>query len=240
MRRLLFLLFLTGSGGWLQAQQTDTLQVIRDTVPASAIDSVLSNQKKSKMNLAADTSGIVENKSLDAKKEKNGFLYRFFVKKYPNPRAAAVLSFVLPGAGQIYNKKWWKLPIVYGALGGMTWLAVTNDKQYKELRTNYKWLVDGDETTNPVNEPYIYMSETQMKSYRDLFRNYTEKSYLFLGVTYLLVVTDAFVDAHLATFDVSDDLSLRIVPDIQSGSGSIGASFGVGIRLGFGRAPSRP
>jgi len=80
------------------------------------------------------------------------------------------------------------------------------------------------------------MSATQLKSYRDQFRGFTEKSYLFLGITYLLGVTDAFVDAHLSRFDVSDDLTLHVVPDIQSAAGGFGASFGIGIRLGFGNS----
>jgi len=172
------------------------------------------------------------------RKGKEGFFYRYYTKKYPNPRTAALLSFILPGAGQAYNKKWWKIPIVYGALGGMTWLALKNDKQYKELKINYKWLVDGDDLTKPTEAPYIFMSATQMKNYRDVYRGYAEKSYLFLGITYLLAVTDAFVDAHLMTFDVSDDLTLRFVPDIQSAPGGFGASFGVGVCLGIGKPTS--
>ena len=219
----------------LFAQQPDSTQVSGDTTLS---DSIKTQQKKSKFTGGRGEVLVLPDSSVVTRK-REGFFYRYFAKKYPNPRVAALLSFVLPGAGQVYNKKWWKVPIVYGALGGMTWLSVTNDKQYRALRNNYKWVVDGDDNTNPTESPYIFMSATQLKSYRDQFRGYTEKSYLFLGVTYLLVVTDAFVDAHLSSFDVSDDLTLKIVPDIQSGSGAFGASFGVGIRLGFGNSISR-
>lgn len=222
------------------AQQPDSLPVRRDTVPDVVSDSILMQKKR-----AGSVSGPVQQPapqtvvilpdSTIVKKGREGFFYRYFEKKYPNPRTAALLSFILPGAGQAYNKKWWKIPIVYGALGGMTWLALKNEKQYKALKINYKWLVDGDDLTNPTEAPYIYMSASQMKNYRDVYRGYTEKSYLFLGITYLLAVTDAFVDAHLKNFDVSDDLTLRVVPDIQSASGGFGASFGVGIRLGIGK-----
>jgi len=214
-------------------QQPDSTTAKRDTLSPVTIDSTVTQKKDAKMGLNTQQSILFPDTSSVVKKQDN-FFQRLFVKKYPNPRVAALLSFVLPGSGQAYNKKWWKIPIVYGALGGMTWLALDNDKTYRGLKKNYKWVVDGDDLTNPTEEPYIFMSPNQMKSYRDQFRGYTEKSYLFLGITYLLVVTDAFVDAHLSNFDVSDDLSLRIVPDIQSGSSAIGASFGIGIRLGFG------
>jgi len=208
-------------------------------MPAVVSDSMAMQKKRSKIN--SNTQELAISPKTDSsvlQKNKESFFYRYYTKKYPNPRTAALLSFLLPGAGQAYNKKWWKIPIVYGALGGMTWLALSNDKQYKALKTNYKWLVDGDDLTMPTKAPYINMSATQMKSYRDIYRGYTEKSYLFLGITYLLAVTDAFVDAHLKTFDVSDDLTLRVVPDIQSAPGGFGASFGVGVCLGIGKPTS--
>lgn len=214
------------------AQNTDTIPAQKDSIPLAPLDS-----KKSKIG-AGNGQVLIIPDSFPANGPKESFFHRYFIKKYPNPRAAALLSFILPGAGQAYNKKWWKIPIVYGALGGMAWLSLDNDHEYQRLKKNYKLLVDGDPDTNPTEAPYTYMNPTQMKGYRDQFRGFTEKSYLFLGITYLLGVTDAFVDAHLAHFDVSDDLTLRLVPDIQSGTGGFGACFGVGVRLGFGN-PSR-
>lgn len=217
----------------LFAQQPDSIPVSRDSLTAIVSDSILASRKKSKMESNSEKVLVLPD-SAAVKTKRESFFHRYFIKKYPNPRAAALLSFIVPGAGQAYNKKWWKIPIVYGALGGMTWLALDNDAEYKRLKKNYKLLVDGDEMTNPTESPYTLMNATQMKGYRDQFRGYTEKSYLFLGIVYLLQVTDAFVDAHLSNFDVSDDLSLRLVPDIQSAGGGFGASFGLGIRLGFG------
>lgn len=160
---------------------------------------------------------------------------RFFAKDYPNPRRAALLGFVLPGAGQIYNKKWWKLPIVYGALGTALYFEIDNIKQYRELRDNYKWLVDGDPNTNPTEPPYNQIDATSMKGYRDQWRRYVELSSITLGLIYLLQVTDAYVDAHLHSFDVSDDLSLRFQPKIDASSG-LGATFGASVSLQFGTA----
>lgn len=165
---------------------------------------------------------------------KRGFIGRFFTNKYPNPRKAAFLSLALPGAGQAYNKRWWKLPIVYGALGGMTWLEIQNVKQYRALRDNYKLLVDDDVNTNPTEEPYTRIDATSMKKYRDQWRKYVEQTSLGLGLVYLLAAADAFVDAHLHSFDVSDDLSLRVVPKAQNLSTG-GPVFGVGVQIALGR-----
>lgn len=151
----------------------------------------------------------------------------WLTKNYPNPRVAALFSAVLPGAGQAYNKKWWKIPLVWGALGGIGYFTIDTQNTYRELRDNYKLLVDDDPNTNPTKEPYNTFDATRTKAYRDTFKGYTEKWYLALGVTYLLAVTDAFVDAHLTRFDVSDDLSMRIKPSLETSSGL--PVFGLGI-----------
>ncbi len=161
------------------------------------------------------------------------FIKRFFTDDYPKPGRAALLSAILPGSGQAYNKKWWKLPIVYGALGTALYFEIDNVTQYRELRDNYKWVVDEDPNTNPTEEPYIYMDATTLKTYRDQWEKYVEFSSIALGLVYLLQVTDAYVDAHLHSFDVSDDLSLRFRPKIEATSG-FGATFGASVSLQFG------
>lgn len=165
--------------------------------------------------------------------DRPSFVRRFFTDDYPRPGRAALLSAVLPGAGQVYNKKWWKVPIVYGALGTALYFEIDNIKQYRELRDNYRWLVDEDPGTNPTEEPYVFLDATTMRDYRDQWRRYVEFSTIVLGFTYLLQVTDAFVDAHLNSFDVSDDLSLRFQPKFDATAG-LGTTFGVGVSLQFG------
>jgi len=170
--------------------------------------------------------------------EKNdGFVRRIFYKNYPKPGTAAILSMVLPGAGQAYNKKWWKVPIVWGALGGIAYGTFSTQKTYHELRDSYKLLVDGDPNTNPTESPYNTFDATRTKSYRDTYKGYTEKWILALGVTYLLAITDAFVDAHLARFDVSDDLSFRFKPALETSAGL--PVFGLGISFTRSK-PSNP
>lgn len=165
---------------------------------------------------------------------KHGFIYHFFNDKYPNPRKAAFLSLAIPGAGQAYNKRWWKLPIVYGALGGMVWFEASNVRQYRKLKDNYKLLVDGDANTNPTEAPYDRIDATSMKKYRDQWRRYVEQTSLGLGLVYLLAAADAFVDAHLHSFDVTDDLTFRVVPKAQSVPLG-GPVFGVGFQWSLSR-----
>lgn len=163
----------------------------------------------------------------------DGFLRRVFTKDYPNPKTALLLSFAFPGAGQAYNRKWWKIPIVYAVLGGLVYVEIDNIQEYRRLRDNYKLLVDGDDNTNPTEEPYSLIDATSMKQYRDQWRRYVEQSTVALGLAYILTATEAYVNAHLSQFDVSDDLSLRLQPRFQANPGT-GITFGLGATLQFG------
>ncbi|MFN0013769.1 MAG: DUF5683 domain-containing protein [Saprospiraceae bacterium] len=170
----------------------------------------------------------------DTMPPKPGFFKRVFTKNYPNPSTAVLLSLALPGAGQVYNKKWWKLPIVYGVLGVLTYYEIDNINQYNILKDNHKWVVDGDPNTNPTEAPYNQMDGKRLEFYRDQWRSYVELNSLALGLAYILTATEAYVDAHLANFDVSDDLSLRIRPNMQATPDN-GVAFGLGFALQIGR-----
>jgi hypothetical protein len=162
---------------------------------------------------------------------RHGFIHRFFKQDYPNPRKALLFS-IIPGGGQIYNKKWWKLPIAYGALGTVMYFEINNIRQYRNLRDNYRAQVDGDPDTNPTKFPTNLKAE-DMKAYRDIYKRYVELNSVVLGLTYLLTVTDAFVDAHLASFDVSEDLSMKPVPSFES-TPSGAPAIGLGLRFTWG------
>lgn len=152
---------------------------------------------------------------------------------YPNPRTAVVLSLALPGAGQLYNKKWWKVPIVYGVLGALVYSEVINVQQYRALRDNYKWLVDDDPNTAPTEPPYNQLDATSLRRYRDQWRRYVELNAIGIGIAYFLTAADAFVDAHLARFDVGETLGWQLRPSIQPGPGGVPAvGLGVSVRLG--------
>lgn len=202
---------------------TDTLKTaLADSTAQVAAQQDASFSKKNKI---APLSAVPDS---TMKKVRRGM----FSKNYPQPRTAALLSMVLPGAGQAYNKKWWKVPLAWGALGGIGYFTFDTQNTYRELRSAYKTKVNGGEPP----EPYKDVEAATLRNYRDTFRGYTEKWYLALGVTYLLIVTDAFVDAHLAKFDVNDDLSFRLKPALEAAPGA--PAFGLGISLSL--SPTHP
>lgn len=147
-----------------------------------------------------------------------------------SPRKAALYSAVLPGLGQIYNKKYWKLPIVYGALGTSAGVFFFNLAWYKRTRYAYKVLYAKD-TANFIN---VYPKLVRLvdgnqletlRYYRDEYRRDIDYSVLFFIILWGLNVVDATVDAHLKAFDVSPDLSLRIKPGHSQMAGTNGISL---------------
>ncbi len=167
-----------------------------------------------------------------------GFFRRLLFDNYPNPRTAVVLSLTLPGAGQLYNKKWWKVPIAYGALGTLIYSEVVNVRQYRALRDNYKWLVDDDPTTNPTEPPYNQLDAVALRRYRDQWRRYVELNAIGIGLAYFLIAADAFVDAHLAHFDVGDSLSGHLRPSFQptaAGLPAAGMTLSISVEHSFGK-----
>ena len=141
----------------------------------------------------------------------------------PNPNKAIWLSLVFPGGGQIYNRKYWKLPIVYGGFVGCTYALNWNNKMYKDYSQAYLDIMDDDPNTKsyedflPLNSS-IAGQETRYKELfrkrKDTFRRQRDLSiFCFIGV-YLLSVIDAYVDAELSDFDISKDLGFKIEPTI--------------------------
>lgn len=138
------------------------------------------------------------------------------VKKPHSPRTAAIRSAILPGLGQIYNKKYWKLPLVYGALGVTGYIFFDNIKVYKESKFAYAARIKAepplrDSTDyNKLETKYKLYSTGSIRNQRDKFRQYIDYSVLFFIFFWGLNVIDASVDAHLKSFDVSPNLSLKL------------------------------
>ncbi|RFS24935.1 hypothetical protein DVR12_07025 [Chitinophaga silvatica] len=145
-----------------------------------------------------------------------------------SPRKAALYSAVFPGLGQAYNREYWKMPLVYAALGTCTYFFIDNMKVYKMFRDAYRLRVDGNPDTNDTGETVPYDTEA-LKLNRDQFRQYVDYSVLFFVLAYGLNIVDATVFAHLKNFDMSDDLSMRISPTLINGR-----TLGVGVNLTFG------
>ena len=151
-------------------------------------------------------------------------------KRAYNPRVAALRSAILPGLGQIYNKKYWKLPIVYGALGITGGVFVFNLKNYKDLKQayigKYNARVNHDSTEyKKIRTELLPLSEESLRFNRDQFRRNLDYSVLVFLLLWGLNVVDASVDAHLKSFDVSPDLSLQIRPGRSEMAGTNGLSL---------------
>lgn len=134
--------------------------------------------------------------------------------KNHSPKVAAILSAALPGAGQIYNRRYWKLPIVWGGLAGLGYLWVNENNRYQDARNSYISLID----TDPTNDiPFNGISNASVvQSTKNVYRNQRDMYLLFGILFYGLSIVDATVDAHFMNFDVSDDLSLKLQLDMRN------------------------
>ena len=142
----------------------------------------------------------------------------------PNPKRAMWLALVLPGAGQIYNRKYWKLPIVYGGFVGCAYALRWNNQMYRDYSQAYLDLMDDDPNTQSYNQ-FLHLGakiddsnkaryQKLFKSRKDTYRRWRDLSVFCLIGVYALSVIDAYVDASLSEFDISKDLSLRVEPTI--------------------------
>ena len=146
--------------------------------------------------ISGDTTAQIE-----GKKEK---LSHEDLAKYHSPRTATLLSTFIPGAGQIYNKKYWKLPIIWGGIGAALYASQINRDYYHDKRADYLEILDGTYTG--------FETELSLESEMQYYRQMMETSYVIAGAVYLLQILDANVDAQLMSFDVSDDLSMDVLP----------------------------
>ncbi len=137
--------------------------------------------------------------------------------KLQNPRKAVLRSAVLPGWGQVRNHRWWKVPLVYGGFVGLGLVYEFNNRYYKELLTESQYRKANPNT--PQDERFKFsqykgISDNQIYSAKDFYRRNRDLSLYSTFGFYLLQMVDAYIDAKLATFDVSDDLSLQVKPSI--------------------------
>lgn len=146
------------------------------------------------------------------------------------------MSMVVPGLGQVYNGKtyWWKLPILYGGFAAIyKLLYVNNQERYTVLNNKYKWyFYNQNVAVNYLDtqEGIKYTSLSQLKAARDGHRRYRDMAIFFTLSLYALNIMDAYVEAHLLDFDISDDLSMNIHPVFLSQNN---VSFAPGLGLQF-------
>lgn len=185
-------------------------------------------QQKDSVVFAHDSTIVIEKKKDSTVK-----------KKVYSPRSATIRSAILPGLGQIYNKKYWKLPIVYGALGVTAYIFFDNLQVYRDLRFAYKtkynlsiahrsipYAIPDSTDYYKIPSRYLPISLEGLRQNRDNFRRNIDYSVLVFILFWGLNVVDATVDAHLKGFDVSPDLTLKIKPYIPTSN-----TFGISLVL---------
>ena len=177
------------------------------------VDSVLTAQ---------DSSNLAKlNQSLKPVKKK-----RDWSTWHPEAKRAMWMALVLPGAGQIYNRKYWKLPIIYGGFVGCAYAITWNNQMYHDYSQAYLDIMDDDPNTQSYNQ-FLHLGATidasNIDRYKEIFRKRKDKFrrwrdmgvFVMIGV-YAFSVIDAYVDASLSELDISDDLTLRVEPTVMN------------------------
>ena len=216
-RFTLVLLFAIFSIGRMLAQETgDTLTADVLATDSFAVDTIPEGTPPPivAMDTPLDTTNVDSLLTSGAKKTPRS-------QFKPDPIRAMWLALVLPGGGQIYNRKFWKLPIVYGGFLGCFYALTWNNQMLRDYSQAYLDIMDDDPNTKSYENmlPMGYditgkeeRFKTIFKNKKDHFRKYRDMSILAFAGVYLISVIDAYVDAELSTFDISRDLSLRLEP----------------------------
>ena len=222
----------------LNAQTESALQRVSAADSIALADSIAAENKKRLLEMTSSTTPQVSPTPTDSI---NGALNKkVFI---PNPTKATWLALVIPGGGQICNRKYWKLPIIYGGFAGCAYALTWNNKMYKDYMQAYKDAALGNWEANSIHDllppgyldrtPKTQITETLRKR-KDTYRRYRDLSiFAFIGV-YLISVIDAYVDAELSNFDITPDLSMRVEPAVINSQYSIGSSNkSVGVQCSF-------
>ena len=235
-----FLIVMMLTTGMTCLAQTEDLAVMDSVAKADAkilMGDTLSVAGDS-LSVMADTTSVVVKKE---KKKRDWNTWK------PNPQRALWLALVLPGAGQIYNRKFWKLPIIYGGFIGCIYALTWNNMMYKDYSQAYLDIMDDDPGTASYNK-FLHLGRVItpeneekykeiFKSRKDKYRRWRDMSFFVMLGVYAISVIDAYVDAELSAFDISKDLSLKVEPTVipNHGGGSLldSQSLGLSCKLNF-------
>ncbi len=145
---------------------------------------------------------------------------------------ATTLSFVCPGAGQVYNGSYWKVPIVVVGMASMVYVIDWNQRGYTRFKTAYDLTTDGDDST--ISE-FPYTSEESLRSIKNAYRRNRDLAIIGTVAVYLVQVADAHIDAHMQAYDISDNLSMKVTPCITQSVGERGITnnFGFNLTMNF-------
>lgn len=204
---------------------------------SAALDSVYRNMQFQERPLSPDSSRVAL-KRAEGPGAKETRVWR------PDPEKATWLALIIPGGGQIYNRKYWKLPIVYGGFVGCLYAYNWNGQMYKDYRQAYLDIMDSDPNTDSYKDffrpGYDYEANKEyltkvFKKRKDRYRRWRDLSiFAFIGV-YAVSVIDAYVDAQLSSFDIAEDINLTIEPQRIRGNGEFMQQdyYGLNFNISF-------
>jgi hypothetical protein len=199
-----------------RAQNQFSISGINDSLPNSKTEAIAINKSLTQQ----DSLQLAQLSFSESNNRRNWDTWR------PNPQKALWLAIVLPGAGQVYNRKYWKLPLIYGGFVGCIYALQWNNTMFKDYSQAYLDIMDSDPSTESYNH-FLHLgtkiTSSNITQYQDIFRRRKDRYrrwrdlsfFCMLGV-YALSIIDAYVDASLSEFDISDKLSLRIEPTVFS------------------------
>lgn len=157
-------------------------------------------------------------------------------QKTQSPAAATLMSAILPGSGQLYNKKYWKMPIIYAGFSTLIYVADLNNTKYVKYRDEYEQMLLS-QTDPAVTNPYPGVAAEAIQNRRDKWRKYRDLNYIGMGLLYVLNILDANVDANLLDYDVSDNLSMHFAPYIspinKQGTSKTETNIGLSFSISF-------
>jgi uncharacterized protein DUF5683 len=207
----------------------DSSRTTRDTIVSAPVDTIP---------VFSDTTQYNDTSVIKTKAGKDSVVVK---KKVHSPRKATIRSLIIPGWGQIYNKKYWKVPIVYGAIGFPAYLFTFNRKWYNKTKYALS-IVANNRYTGPAAADSLAKVDPQLKifvelkeqgslvNYRNEFRRDMDYAILFTILMWGLNVVDATVDGHLKGFDVGDELSLKVRPTVIPNTMTLGVSLVMSYR----------
>lgn len=218
----------TFSDAFPPIELTDTIPAKGDILPAKA-----------------DSLAVVDSTSKVAAAGKDTVKTAKKVKAPHDPRKATIRSAIIPGWGQIYNRKYWKVPLVYAALGITGYVFFDNIKTYREVRFAYQVTVGRDTASWDKVAPYLRVfvennAASSLDNYRREFRRNIDYSVLVFLLFWGLNVVDATVDAHLKEFDVSPELSMKLKPLLPNNTYQLGVGNTAGLSLVFDIHKAKP
>jgi hypothetical protein len=230
--------------------------LLNDTATSAALrpDSTIAERNStpadSVLPAPADTDHVIINESNDSIPRIEGEIVEMSSpeEEFHSPHRASMFAAVIPGLGQMYNKKYWKVPLLFAGIGGVVYGLTFNSERYTYYRNAYRDFVVQDPSNKSyleilvnsgISNPEAYLAGKEewflryLDNSKKRFKRYRELSYAGIFALYLVSVIDASIDAHFYYFDISDDLSLQVTPAYMHLNSNMGGAMGLQMVFTF-------